>query len=525
MRFRYFSHIILVIVSLLLSGCAGLRLPGLATMPPPSILVTKATETGSAPEISQTRAVDKPTSAATMSLPLEPTLLPTDTPGAQASLGNSIPLPKYVIDASMDYDAKSLDVHQTIEFTNTSGSEISGMLLGVQPNLITGVFSLLDLRMDNQPVTDYTLDGQRLGWKLGTPIKAGETAHIQIEFKLALPEVEQGDPNIVRPKIFGVTNRQVNLTDWYPMLLPYYPDKGWQLANAWFYGEHLVYPLARFDVTIHFVDPENAPVIAASAEAQSINGGFHYIQDGGRDFVMAMGRQFKVLSAEVEGVKISSYYYQGNDAPAQAVLDATGKALKTYSDLFGPYPHKSLAAVQGDFNDGMEFDGLFFLSNGFYNLYDGTPNNYLVMVAAHETSHQWWFGRVASDQANQPWMDEALATYCEKIFYEKNYPDSLNWWWSYRIDFYQPEGKIDGDVASYAGFMPYTNAVYRQGARFLDELRHLTGDQDFFDFLKDYATRMDGKIATPGDFFRILRQHTSAALGDLLAKYFSNPPG
>ena len=39
----------------------------------------------------------------------------------------------------------------------------------------------------------------------------------------------------------------------------------------------------------------------------------------------------------------------------------------------------------------MEYDGLFFLSNGFYNLYDGTSSSYLVTLAAHETAHQWWF--------------------------------------------------------------------------------------------------------------------------------------
>jgi aminopeptidase N len=295
------------------------------------------------------------------------------------------------------------------------------------------------------------------------------------------------------------------------------------LHDPWYYGEHLVYPLANFDVTLRFTDPANVPLIATSGEAETIDNGEHYILENGRDFALAMGRQLTSVSADVDGVTVTSYYYPGAESAGQAVLDATVKALQTYSALFGPYPHKTLAAVQGDFNDGMEFDGLYYLSNSFYNLYDGTDKNYLVMVAAHETSHQWWFGRVANDQSKQPWLDESLATYCEKLFYEKNYPDDLKWWWDYRINFYQPDGKIDGDVASYGGFTPYTNATYRQGARFMDELRQATGDEAFFAFLKDYATQMNGKIATADDFFRILRKHTQVDLSALLNKYFANP--
>jgi aminopeptidase N len=129
---------------------------------------------------------------------------------------------------------------------------------------------------------------------------------------------------------------------------------------------------------------------------------------------------------------------------------------------------------------------------------------------------------VANDQAMNPWLDESLATYCERLFYEKNYPEAVSWWWSYRVDFYTPEGKIDSDVPSYGGFTPYTNATYRLGARFLEELRGRIGDEAFFAFLKDYAEQMNGKISTPADFFRILREHTTTDFSDITVKYFKN---
>jgi aminopeptidase N len=128
---------------------------------------------------------------------------------------------------------------------------------------------------------------------------------------------------------------------------------------------------------------------------------------------------------------------------------------------------------------------------------------------------------VASDQNDEPWLDEALASYCEKLFYEKNHPELVDWWWSYRVDFYQPAGKIDGSVPSYAGFTPYTNAVYKRGAHFFEDLRQAMGDDAFFAFLKDYATRMDGRIATRTDFFMLLQQHSQTDLSGLLSDYFS----
>jgi len=443
----------------------------------------------------------------------------TATPDAEV-----LKLPQYEIVARIDFDKKILEVQQDIAFPNTGDVAISSMLLAIQPNRIPDVFKLTALRLDDQEVINYRLNGQRLQWQLESALQPGHVAKIHIEYLLALPAIEEGDPNVIRPQIFGVTPMQVNLTDWYPMLVPYDPETGWRLADPWYYGEHLVYPLANFDVRLHFVDPSRAPMVAASALAQPEAGGMRYILENGRGFTLTMSRELRVMTDEVGGVIVLSYYYSGDEEAARAVLATTEKSIKTFSALFGRYPHKSLSAVQGDFKDGMEFDGLYYLSGSLYELYDGTENNYLTMIAAHETSHQWWFSRVASDQAEQPWMDEALATYCEKLYYEMNHPESIDWWWATRINFYAPRGKIDGDVPSYDGFTPYTNATYRSGARFFEDLRLLIGDEAFFAFLHDYADLMDGKIATSDDFIQILRRHSSVDTSALFSKYFANLP-
>jgi len=442
----------------------------------------------------------------------------------QTVVEEQISLTEYTINVSMNYAEKLLDAEQEIKFTNHSKDKIGDILLAVQPNRISGVFSLSEIKVNGILQEKYSLDGQRLDINLDNSLKPKQSVQLNLKFHLALPAIQQGDPNIVRPKIFGVTERQVNLTDWYPMIVPYQPGIGWQLSDPWAYGEHLVYPLANFKINLRFIDAANTPIVAASTIAQPTQGGMKYIFKNARDFTMVMSRHLHVLSNEVDGVTVFSYFYPGSEAGGKAVLETSSKAIKTFVDLYGPYPHKSLSAVQGDFEDGMEFDGLYYLSNSFYKLYDGTNENYLTMVAAHETSHQWWFGKVASDQANQPWLDESLATYSEYIFYEKNFPESLNWWWANRIDYYKPEGKIDEAVPSYGGFTPYTNATYRRGAQFLNDLRQAIGDEAFFSFLREYATQMDGRIANSSDFFEILGRTNSENLRGLFSEYFSKPP-
>ena len=184
------------------------------------------------------------------------------------------------------------------------------------------------------------------------------------------------------------------------------------------------------------------------------------------------------------------------------------------------YPHKTLSVVIADFKDSMEFSALFFHSRSFYDLYDGTPANYLTFVAVHETAHQWWFDQVANDQALEPWLDESLTTYSESIYYETLYPDLLSWWWSYRIDFFEPQGYINIPVYDGQNDDNYKQTVYFNGAHFLQDLRQRIGDAAFQLFIQDYFTQNKGRIASGEDFFRILDEHTDEDYSDILHAYF-----
>jgi aminopeptidase N len=223
---------------------------------------------------------------------------------------------------------------------------------------------------------------------------------------------------------------------------------------------------------------------------------------------------------QVGNVKVYSYYLPIYKNAGEAAMIASAQALHIFSEKFGQYSHKTLSVVIADFKDSMEFSALFFHSRSFYDLYDGTPANYLTFVAVHETGHQWWFDQVASDQALEPWLDESLTTYSESLYYESLYPDMLSWWWSYRIDFFEPQGYIDIPVYDGQNDENYKRIVYFNGAHFIQELRERIGDEAFFAFIQDYVAQNKSGISSSEEFFSILDEHTDVDYSDIVRGYF-----
>ena len=445
----------------------------------------------------------------------------TDTPISVPSLER----PQYVMEVGVNYSNKSATVNQTITYPNWTGETLTSLVLAVEPNLWSGGFSLKSLAIDGLPITNYVIENlsQRLEIPLPQPLPAGGMTMITINYGLILPQMQAySNPNEVRPQIYGFSERQLNLVEWYPFIVPY-ENGEWILHNPWYYGEHLVYDVADFDVTVTFTDGSSPQIAASGAEVVSeTEGSRRFTMEAGRTFALSISTLFKVAQRQVGDVTVYSYYFAFYDTPGEAMLQTTVEALEVFSEKFGPYRHKSLTAVQGDFNDGMEYSGFYFISRDYFNLYDNTPINYLVIIAAHETAHQWWFDAVADDQALEPWLDEAMATYSERIYYESVHPDRVDDWWAYRYFEFQQAGYVDTQIYDGGGQRPYWDKTYLTGARFLEALREKVGDEIFFAFLKEYYTQFVGGRATTADFFRVFREHSKADISDLMAEYFQN---
>ena len=427
--------------------------------------------------------------------------------------------PAYTLNITIDYDLHIVSVDETIVYPNHSGQSLDKLVFAIAPNFWPNCFSLTSLSIDNIPITDHELNAHRLDVPLPTLLAPDSISTVTLSYKLYLPFLDQ--VHSLRARIFGYSDVQMNLVNWYPFIVPFI-DGEWVIREPWSHGEYLVCPIADFEVNLKFTDVENIPIVVTSGFAEP-NGEFtRYTLTEGRAFAISASRDFQVSSMNVGDVKVSSYYFPIYKNAGEGAMIASVQALEVFSEKFGPYPHKTLSIVMADFKDSMEFSALYFHSRSFYDLYDGTRQNYLTFVAVHETAHQWWFDQVANDQALEPWLDESLTTYSESLYYETLYPDLLPLWWSNRIDFFEPKGFIDIPVYDGQNDDNYKHTVYFNGARFFQELRQRIGDEAFFAFLQDYYIQNRGKIVSTSDFFRILDEHTDVDYSDIVHGYFRN---
>jgi len=502
----------LLLALILLAGCTPTpqAAPQLTTIPSSSPLI----ESPSIP--SPQPSVQSPTAIAPTS-----TVVPT----AADALPDALPIPEYQITAELSYDQHHLSAEEIITYYNRSADLLPNLVLMVDPLYYPGVFQLNRLEWaSGKPVDDYRTEQGQIWIDLPEPLPSGQRIEMHLSYELSLPSPEPSPTT--RPVPFGYNAYQTNLVEWYPFIPPYIAGEGWLAHPASYYGEYLAYDIANFDVRLRLLDARQDLIVAASAPELLEDGWRQYRLENARSFAFSVSHQYQVLSKTVGEVTVQSYAFPLYGIGNEAALNAAAESLELYSQLFGPYPRNLLSVVQAGFLDGMEYDGLFFLSKGFYDLYEGGPGNFLIAIAVHETAHQWWYGLVGNDQAQEPWLDEALCTYSERLYYEHLHPDALNWWWEVRVRFYAPQGWVDTTIYNPEGkveaYLAYRDAVYLNGALFLEDLRSAIGDDAFYDFIKDYADQNQHQIATGRDFWELLGRHTSVDIRPLKSRYFSS---
>lgn len=465
-----------------------------------------------APSLTSTLPVDaSPTGETPLSLP---------TPAGNRT--------RYSLQAVLDYQGHSLEVQEQVIYTNTTPGSLAALPLVVEARRYPHAFQLVGVQNSNgERFSEFQWKDTLLTLALPHELAPGETARFTLFYTLQLPDLDM--LSNTRPHPLGYNSQQANFGDWYPFVPPFEPGLGWLVHPPAMYGEHLVYDIADFQVAIRMEQAQPELVIAASSPSVQDGEWLRYDHPAARNFAWSASPYYQVVVQEVtletgRDVKVSSYFFAYHEEAGQALLQSMLQAVVLYSDLFGAYPHPSLAGVQAGFMDGMEYDGMFFLSTDFYNWFKDPPADFLVALAAHEVAHQWWLGLVSSDQALEPWLDEALCTYSERLYYEQLYPAALDWWWEYRVNYYQPSGWIDisvYDVPQEFGFYRrYRDPVYLRGVIFLEELRTVIGDSAFFAAFRQYVEQYAYRQSSSAGFLEAIRQNTTADLQPLLEKYF-----
>nr|WP_240734092.1 M1 family metallopeptidase [Dyella soli] len=272
---------------------------------------------------------------------------------------------------------------------------------------------------DDGPATDQTV--ARID--LAEPVPAGGTLTLDIDFLSQLPRVVErtgwwGDFNLV--------------AQWFPKIgvLELPGERGatqvrWNVHEFHFNSEFYA-DFGSYDVRLTV---PTGYTVGAVGEAQgaAIEGNgtstYHFRQDDVHDFAWIAAKGYKTLDGSWQGpgsprVAVRVIYPPEYAASAPPVLKATLDSLSYFSSTLGAYPYRTVTAVVPPFNadeaGGMEYP-TFFTAEGYSKIDPATYDQWDIdFVTIHEFGHGYFYGLLASNEFEEPMLDEGMNEYWDQ---------------------------------------------------------------------------------------------------------------
>ena len=113
-------------------------------------------------------------------------------------------------------------------------------------------------------------------------------------------------------------------------------------------------------------------------------------------------------------ISVAVYYYKTNAAEWKNSIAFTKQAILTKSKWLGEYPYNTVSIVDGGNGGGMEYPTITLLESG-------GSEKMLDFVINHEVGHNWFYGILASNERQHPWMDEGMNTYYDNRYNLQQY--------------------------------------------------------------------------------------------------------
>ncbi|MFL6256284.1 MAG: M1 family aminopeptidase [Pyrinomonadaceae bacterium] len=235
--------------------------------------------------------------------------------------------------------------------------------------------------------------------------------------------------------------------------------------------------------------------------------------------------EFAVVKVGEWGGTPLSYYLYPKDLDNG--LHDYGRALSIFeffSNLIGPYPYEKLALVESSTRfGGMENSSSIFFDE---NSYDGSGK--LEGTVAHEIAHQWFGDSVTESDWHHLWLSEGFATYFGALFYERT--DGRDKFVRMMLDNRERYLK-DADAVARPIYDPQVKDLfkllnrnnYQKGAWVLHMLRHVVGDEKFFQGVRDYYRSYRESNALTGDFRRMMERHAGRPLDWFFQEWIFEP--
>lgn len=279
---------------------------------------------------------------------------------------------------------------------------------------------------DGGPATDQTV----VRVDLAQPVGAGETLTLDIDFFSQLPRVVErtgwwGDFNLV--------------AQWFPKIavLELPGERGakevrWN-AHEFHFNSEFYADFGSYDVRLTVPSDYTVGAVGAlQGTPEQANGKttYHFVQDDVHDFAWVAAKGYEILDGSYEGpgvpkVAVRVIYPPEYKASAQPVLKATTDSLDYFSRTLGPYPYRTVTAVVPPFNaaeaGGMEYP-TFFTAEGYSKIDPRTSDQWEIdFVTIHEFGHGYFYGLLASNEFEEPMLDEGLNEYWDqRMLRERN---------------------------------------------------------------------------------------------------------
>ena len=211
--------------------------------------------------------------------------------------------------------------------------------------------------------------------------------------------------------------------------------------------------------------------------------------------------KWKRFEAEEGNLPVSVLLWEQHAKQGEAMLKATRRAVRHFSELFGEFPYEKLTIAEVPvFPGGYSPASLALLGEPVFDK-EGAYEE----ILAHEVAHQWWGNLMLPQGEGAGWLAEGFAEYGHIMHWAHIDGDQAlrDMLWDAKQQYYllmsnPPEEPIlETDPFDQQG--SYIGVIYSKGAYILHMLRSVMGDDAFFAALRDFLQEHRYDVATIDD--------------------------
>ena len=231
---------------------------------------------------------------------------------------------------------------------------------------------------------------------------------------------------------------------------------------------------------------------------------------------LAIG-QFRIDRGRVAGVRYLNAVDPKLVRKSQPALRHTGRMLRLFKRLFGPYPFSEVGATV----DRAGFIG-YALETQTRPTYTSAPDE---VIVAHELAHQWFGNSVGLKLWSDIWLNEGFATWAEWRWTEERGGQTTSQQFD---DYYSQPASARGIWEPPAGDPGgpedlFADSVYTRGAMTLEALRQRIGTDAFLATLQAWAETYRYSSATTAEFIALAEQRSGQELDAFFQDWLYEP--